>query len=101
MAYRIELTNPAKADAYLAFERVREVAPTSAERWLRGLFAAILTLSDMPARCPVIPEADELRVPLRHLIRQAQRVFPHHLRHPRPGRRRPLRPRSADMARCA
>ena len=59
---------PAKADAYLAFERIREVAPISAERWLQRLFAVILTLSDTPARGPVIPEADELGVPLRHLI---------------------------------
>jgi len=42
--------------------------PISAERWLRGLFSAILTLSDMPARCPVTPESDELGVPVRHLI---------------------------------
>ncbi len=65
MAYRVDLTNPAKADVYLAFERIREVAPFSAERWLKGIFTAIFTLSECPARCAVIPEADELGLPLR------------------------------------
>ena len=68
MAYRVSLTASAEADAYAAFERIREVAPASAPIWLAGLFAAIRTLADMPARCPVIPEADELGRPVRHLL---------------------------------
>src|SRR5713226_9457656 len=68
MAYTVSFTATAEADAYAAFERIREVAPASAARWLTGLFAAIRTLADMPARCPVIPEADELGAPLRHLL---------------------------------
>ena len=68
MAYMVSLTGSAEADAYAAFEHIREVAPASAARWLTGLFAAIRTLADMPARCPVIPEAEELGQPLRHLL---------------------------------
>jgi len=68
MSYRVEMTALAKADATTAFERIRQIAPYSAERWLGGLFMAILTLADMPARCPLIPEADELGFPARHLI---------------------------------
>ncbi len=34
MAYKVSLTGPAEADAYAAFERIREVAPHSAARWL-------------------------------------------------------------------
>ena len=68
MAYRVSLTAVAEADATAAFERIREVAPHSAARWLRDLFAAIMTLADMPARCPVIPEADELGYPVRQLL---------------------------------
>ena len=68
MAYTVSLTARAEADAYAAFERIRAVAPASAARWLTGLFAAIRTLADMPARCPVIPEADELGRPVRHLL---------------------------------
>ena len=68
MAYRVSLTARAEADAYRAFERIREVAPESAERWLTGLFSAITSLAEMPARCPVIPEADDLGRPIRHLM---------------------------------
>ena len=32
------------------------------------LFAAIATLSEMPDRCPMIPEADELGHPARQLL---------------------------------
>ena len=68
MAYKVSLTNPAEADAYTAFERIREVAPAGADKWLRGLFAAIAALAEMPDRCQVIPEADELGYPVRHLL---------------------------------
>jgi plasmid stabilization system protein ParE len=68
MAYRVSLSAPAEADAYGAFERIRKAAPIHAEKWLAGLFAAILSLEDMPFRCPLIPEADELGFPARQLL---------------------------------
>jgi plasmid stabilization system protein ParE len=68
MAYEVRLTTPAEADAYAAFERIREVAPTHAERWLRGLFRAVFSLGEMPARCPLIPEAEEIGRDIRQLL---------------------------------
>ena len=68
MAYRVSLASPAEADAYEAFERIREAAPTHAEKWLTRLFEAILSLDKLPTRCPVIPEARELGYPVRHLL---------------------------------
>ncbi len=68
MAYRVSLSAPAEKDAYAAFERIREVAPMRAEKWLAHLFEAIFSLENMPARCPVIPEAEELGFPARHLL---------------------------------
>ena len=68
MAYRVSLTAPAEVDAYMAFERIREVAPARAASWLAGLFTATQTLVDMPARCPVIPEAGEFGRSVRHLL---------------------------------
>jgi plasmid stabilization system protein ParE len=68
MAYRVSLTVPAETDAYSAFERIREAAPLHAEKWLIRLFEAILSLDELPARCPVIPEAKELGYPARHLL---------------------------------
>jgi plasmid stabilization system protein ParE len=68
MAYRVSLSTPAENDAYAAFERIREAAPMHAEKWLVRLFMAIDSLSQAPARCPVIPEAEELGFPTRHLL---------------------------------
>jgi plasmid stabilization system protein ParE len=68
MAWRVSLAAPAEKDAYAAFERIREVAPMRAEKWLTGLFKSILSLDKRPARCPVILEAKELGFPVRHLL---------------------------------
>jgi len=68
MAYRVSLAAPAETDVYAAFERIREAAPTHAEKWLTRLFEAILSLAELPARCPVIPEARELGYPVHHLL---------------------------------
>ena len=63
MAYTVSLSGSAEADAYAAFEHIREVAPASAVRWLTGLFAAIRTLADMPARCPMTVSYTHLTLP--------------------------------------
>ena len=39
-----------------------------AEGWLVKLFQAILSLDEMPTRCAVIPEAEELGFTVRHLL---------------------------------
>ena len=68
MAYKVRLTFRAHHDADAAFERIREISPQGAETWLRGFFAAVMSLADLPARGPLIPEAAELRHPVRHLL---------------------------------
>jgi plasmid stabilization system protein ParE len=68
MAYHVSLSARAEDDAYAAFERIREAAPMHAEKWLIRLFAAIDTLGLNPARCVVIPEAEELGFSARHLL---------------------------------
>ena len=68
MAYRIELTGAAELDANSSFEYIRETSPVLAKRWFEGLFQAINSLRDMPQRCPIIVEADELRLEARHLL---------------------------------
>jgi plasmid stabilization system protein ParE len=68
MAYRVSLSALAETDAAAGFERIREAAPIHAEKWLTGLFDAIFSLDEIPARCPVIPEAKELGYPARHLL---------------------------------
>jgi plasmid stabilization system protein ParE len=68
MAYRVSLTAPAEDDAYAAFERIRQASPKHAETWLTHLFEAVQSLDEMPARCPIIPEARELRFAAHHLL---------------------------------
>jgi plasmid stabilization system protein ParE len=68
MAYRVKLTAPAEADAYSAFERIREEAPDHAERWLLKLFEALFSLAEMPRRCLLIPEAEKIGKEIRHLL---------------------------------
>jgi plasmid stabilization system protein ParE len=68
MAWQVSLSAAAEADAYAAFERIREAAPDRAEKWLSLLFAAIFSLDSNPARCPVIREAPELGFTARHLL---------------------------------
>ncbi len=68
MEYEVRLTAPAEADAHAAFENIRDESPEAAERWLVGLFRVILLLEEMPRRCPMIPEAEEIGREIRHLI---------------------------------
>ena len=75
MAYSVKLTAPAEADAYKAFEYIREDAPERAEEWLTGLFQEIDTLGEMPRRCPVITESREIRREVRQLLYGAYRIL--------------------------
>lgn len=68
MAYRVSLTRPAESDIYAAFARTREASPLHAEKWLTRLFEAILSLRELPTRCPVITETADLGYPARHLL---------------------------------
>jgi plasmid stabilization system protein ParE len=68
MAYRIELTSRAESDAYQAYEYIRHYAPERAEKWLRGLFEAIFTLDEMPRRCTIVPESEEIGREIRQLL---------------------------------
>jgi plasmid stabilization system protein ParE len=68
MAYSVELTPRAAADADRATEYIRQSAPEAAQRWFDGLMAAVLSLEEMPRRCPLAPEAERLGIELRQLL---------------------------------
>jgi plasmid stabilization system protein ParE len=68
MAFKVKLTAPAESDAYGAFERISEVAPLAARRWLERLFEAIFSLSEMPQRCSIAHEAEEIGREVRQLL---------------------------------
>jgi plasmid stabilization system protein ParE len=68
MAYQIKITAPAVSDIYIAYERIREAAPTLAAGWLRDIFQSIFSLQKMPDRCPLAPEAESLGIEVRQLL---------------------------------
>lgn len=68
MAYRVELTPRATADADGAALYIRQYSPKAASRWFDGLMRAVLSLEEMPQRCARAPEAEILGVDLRQLL---------------------------------
>jgi hypothetical protein len=68
MAWRVSLSTPAEADAYAAFERIREAAPMQCRKVAHRLIQSHFSLDEIPARCPVVDEAKELGFPARHLL---------------------------------
>jgi toxin ParE1/3/4 len=68
MTFRVRLSSLAKADLDAALDYIHSHSPERARRWLDGLENAISSLKTLPQRCPVIPEADELGITMRHLL---------------------------------
>ncbi len=68
MAYRVELTPQAAADADSAAAYIRQFAPAAASRWFDGLMRAVLSLEEMCRRCALAPEAEILGTELRQLL---------------------------------
>ena len=64
MRYRVSLTNRAKRDLKLIFERIHAEDSKAANAWFNGLEAAVYSLEHQPNRCPTIPE----NIKLRHLL---------------------------------
>lgn len=66
--YRVEITRTAERDAIGVYEYIDRNSRQRAVKWFAELERQIRTLSRFPARCPVIPEADEISAEYRHLI---------------------------------
>lgn len=77
MAFQVDIAEPALNDAaeYVRFIREGKREPEAAERWFRGLVSAIYSLEQSPARCSVIPEAQEFPQEIRHLIYFSHRII--------------------------
>lgn len=71
MAYNIYLTPRAQADIAAAFAYLKERSPQAAVRWYNCITADIVTLRQMPERCPALHAAG---VKCRQLIRGRYRV---------------------------
>jgi plasmid stabilization system protein ParE len=56
MAFRIDVSDAADAEADQAYFRLSRYSPEFAGRWYSGLLAAYQSLVEFPTRCPVAPE---------------------------------------------
>ena len=61
MAYLVDLTARAERDLALLYLQINAQDSGAALKWYRGLKVAILSLEELPNRCPVTPESDRFR----------------------------------------
>ena len=66
--YRVEITRSAERDALGIYHYIERDSPARAAQWFAEMERQIRTLSQLPKRCPVIPEADDIGVEYRHLV---------------------------------
>src|SRR4051812_5411137 len=69
MEFRVELTTRATRDLRRIYQHINAADSGAANAWFNGLEAAILSLCENPARCPITPERDDLR----HLLYGSRR----------------------------
>jgi plasmid stabilization system protein ParE len=69
MAFRVEITAQAERDTLDILDwLISERAGRAGLRWFEGLEQAILSLAEMPLRCPVVPERQLFPFEVRHLL---------------------------------
>jgi len=54
MAYVVRIASRAERDLDLLYQEIRAVDSGAARRWYRGLTHAILSLEELPRRCPAL-----------------------------------------------
>ncbi len=73
--YRVEVTATAEADLLGIWEFIARDSPDTAIRWLDATEKRILSLESFPLRCAIVPEAEDLGCPYRHLVCGNYRVI--------------------------
>ncbi len=66
--YRVEIARSAERDALGIYDYLERNSSVKAAQWFAEIERQIRTISRLPKRCPVIPEADDIGVEYRHLI---------------------------------
>ena len=61
MAYQVSLTTRAERDFACLYDEIDAPNSKAALKWYRGLKKAVLSLEELPERCPVTPEDSRLR----------------------------------------
>lgn len=100
--YEVIVQPRAEREIRQAHEYLAISSPAAAERWLNGISEAVLSLEEMPERCPLAPEAAHFKRRIRQLIHEQHRIIfvvtGRHVRvlTVRHLRRRPLRRKGAE-----
>ena len=68
MAYRVEPSESAGAEAIEAYLWMKENRPSFADKWFNGLIAALNSLQEFPGRCPLAPENSAVTREVRQLL---------------------------------
>ncbi len=68
------MTPEAQSDIRLAFEYIRERAPSNADRWLRELYQQIAKLETFPQRCAYARENEFFLEELRQHVYKSHRI---------------------------
>ncbi len=61
MAYLVSITPRAERDFASLYLKINVEESDAALKWYRGLKEAVLSLEELPNRCPVTPEKAQLR----------------------------------------
>ena len=56
MTFEVVLTEQAQEDAEQAYLWIAEREPEGAQQWWIGLVDAVMSLENLPLRCPIAPE---------------------------------------------
>ncbi|CBN57886.1 MULTISPECIES: type II toxin-antitoxin system RelE/ParE family toxin [Kamptonema] len=75
MAFRVEISPSALTDAEEAFLYMQKDSSLNAEEWYNGLVNAILSLENLPNRCPLASESEEIGREIRQLIYKRYRIL--------------------------
>jgi plasmid stabilization system protein ParE len=69
MAFRVEISPRAFTDLDEIARYIKQQGSIEqAEEWFNGIIAAIRTLEDLPSRCPVADESEDLKQEVRLLL---------------------------------
>ena len=66
--YEVQITEQAESEADKAYIWIKEQSPDNASGWWNGLVDAILSLEELPERCPFAPESEWFDEEIRQLL---------------------------------
>ena len=74
VTYKVEITRAAEGDVEEIWTYIADDSPENATAFIIRLEEQIDTLEQLPERCPLIPENEQLGTSYRHLLHGAYRT---------------------------